>query len=143
MWIEALVGALFFWYMVLPGDDTGLPYPTTENEIRIEIAAYGEFLEKTEYEFALLKARYEISKNNSSLSTDTINVGIEYRNRKAYRASIRYRIENLKKLLRKYEAINSKFDRDIDTTDSVRGAQEEPQNPMAVDDRTVGNTEST
>lgn len=140
MWIEALVGALFFWYMVAPGDETGLPYPTTENEIRIEIGACEEFLEKTDYEFALLEARYEISKNNSAFSKDTLKVGGEYRYRKGYRASIRYRIKNLKKLLRKYEAINSQFNRNNDTPDSVRGAQEEPQNSMAVDDGTVGDS---
>lgn len=137
--LGVLIGALFFGYMSMPGDNTGLPYPTTEEEIRIGIGAYEEFLAKTEYEFALLEARYNVVRSDAPFSSESFRIGWEYICKKRFRKGMRYRIENFKKLLRKYEEIDSDFNRRGIPPDGVRGTEEEPQNSMAVDDGTAGN----
>jgi len=141
MWTELLLTTALFWYLLTPGDNTGRPYPTTEEEIRIELELCNEWLNNTECEFERIKAHRDVVVDNEPIAEYTRKVELNYLNKRSMRRSIQYRINNLKKLLRKYEHINSKFDCNNSAPGSV-GSGTTPQDTMAVDDRTTGNTEN-
>ena len=145
MWTELLLTTAFFWYLLTPGDDTGWPYPTTEEEIRIELAKCTEWLNDTEYEFERIEAHRAVVTDNAPIAEYTRKVERSYLSKRSMRRSIRYRIKNLKKLLSKYEHINSKFNNDKLSPPRIGDGCEftgsTPQNAVAVDDGTTRNPE--
>lgn len=101
----ALLGALL--YSLYPDDTSGLPYPDTVEEMRAELAWTEEFLRTSERRFREIEAQCQNLVYVRPFSQETSDALGEYSKWLVARHNAQCRINNLNKLIGKYEEINT------------------------------------
>ena len=106
-------------YCLMPGDNSGLPYPQTPEGMREHIVELEKFLKDTEERYARVTAYRDVMFQSSLFDPESIRAQNEYFKLYERRRNAECRIKNMKKLLRKYEEIDSHYHSSPPTSDSV------------------------
>ena len=106
----ALLGVLL--YLSCPGDISGIPYPTTKQEMVDELKEIEALLRDTEREHKEFKEYTRVVIGNAPFSDEAVTALRTYSEVLSRRNSLEYRIKNLKKLISKYEEIDNDSSRE-------------------------------
>ena len=102
--IALIVGLLYLLYP--PVDTSNLPYPTTKEGMQEEIIRMEEFLINTEEEYLKKEALCKTLLRTRPFAQDTSDLLGEYTDLYIARRNAKCRIDNLRKLIGKYEEID-------------------------------------
>lgn len=97
----------FLLYCCIPGDNSGVPYPKNKDEIQQEIVFLEQWFKDNESEFQKCYAYTEMNVSNDFWGKETRKAVVEYNDWLRRRRIAKYRLNNLKKLWKKYEEIDA------------------------------------